>query len=156
MSIEEIRELLGCEDSYSRFSDFRRLVIDKAQEELKEKADIYFTYTVDRDGQTPVRINIMIRTQDIPGAEKIPGAKESGQEDTKQKDSDSGNRPTPNLYFAILENVEDSDLKGITEEEVAEATEEAKKQIEENRPDLEGMNRFAKTLHIAEKKLGIL
>lgn len=165
MSVEEVRELLGCEHSYSRFSDFRRLVIDKAQEELEEKSDIYFTYTVDRDGQTPVRINIMIRTQDVPGAEEIPGAKESGQdgpnekpkqENPTQESYDSGNRPTPNLYSAILENVEDSDLEGVTDEEIAEAAKEAKKQIEENRPDLEGMNRFAKTLHITEKKLGIL
>lgn len=48
LSVPELREMVGCEDKYSRFTDFERHVIRKSQEELSDKTDIAFTYTVER------------------------------------------------------------------------------------------------------------
>lgn len=60
-SVEQFRKDLGLEDKYSRFSDLKRRVIEQAQEELKEKADIQFTYEVHRESYTPKRITFYIQ-----------------------------------------------------------------------------------------------
>jgi plasmid replication initiation protein len=46
MSVEELREILGLENSYQYFSELKHHVIKKAQEEIREKTDIYFTYDI--------------------------------------------------------------------------------------------------------------
>ena len=61
MSVEEFRRKLRLEDKYSRFSSLRARVIDKAQEELHEKADVYFTYRVRREGRTPKRLEFFVK-----------------------------------------------------------------------------------------------
>ncbi len=61
MSVKEFRRKLGLEDKYSRFSSLRTRVIDQAQEELREKADVYFTYRIRREGRTPKRLEFFIK-----------------------------------------------------------------------------------------------
>lgn len=61
MSTAEFRRKLGLEDKYSRFSSLKARVIDQAQKELREKADVYFTYRVIREGRTPKRIEFYIK-----------------------------------------------------------------------------------------------
>jgi plasmid replication initiation protein len=61
MSVEEFRYKLGLEEKYSRFSSLRARVIDQAQEELSEKADVYFTYRVLREGRTPKRLEFFVK-----------------------------------------------------------------------------------------------
>lgn len=64
MSVAELREVLGCEDIYDRFGDFRRNAIDKARDDIHEKTSLRFRYTVERKGQTPVSIHFKITELD--------------------------------------------------------------------------------------------
>jgi Protein involved in initiation of plasmid replication len=69
ITVSEFRDILGVENKYSRFSDLKRSVIEKARGELSEKTDISFTYDVERDGQIPKRIKFFIHGQSSPGAQ---------------------------------------------------------------------------------------
>lgn len=42
--LEDVKQRLGIENKYKRFADLRKMVLDVAQKELKEKADLYFEY----------------------------------------------------------------------------------------------------------------
>jgi len=67
LSVEELREVLCCEHTYERFSDFRRHVLERARTEIKDTCDTYYTYTVERDGRTPVRVRFLIHRWDEAG-----------------------------------------------------------------------------------------
>lgn len=60
ISVDELRDILGVEDSYSSFSQLKYHVINKAQEEIGEKTDIYFTYDVEREGRSAKRVKFFI------------------------------------------------------------------------------------------------
>lgn len=65
LNIPDLRELLSIEHKYTgSFSQVKAKVLEPAREEIKEKADIYFTYHVERDGRTPVAINFMIHANE--------------------------------------------------------------------------------------------
>jgi len=64
LPVEEFRQQLGLEDKYSRFVDLKRRVIEQAREELKEKADVYFTYQVHRTNNRPQEIEFFIHEND--------------------------------------------------------------------------------------------
>jgi hypothetical protein len=67
LSVEELREVLCCKHTYGRFSDFRRHVLERARTEIKDTCDTYYTYTVERDGRTPVRVRFLIHRWDETG-----------------------------------------------------------------------------------------
>ena len=67
LSVEELREVLCCKHTYERFSDFRRHVLERARTEIKDTCDTYYTYTVERDGRTPVRVRFLIHRWDEGG-----------------------------------------------------------------------------------------
>lgn len=62
LAVTELRKIFGLEDKYDRFRDLRRRVIDKAQEELSERSDVSFEYSVERQGQRPERIHFEIHS----------------------------------------------------------------------------------------------
>lgn len=85
MSVEELRRSLGLEEKYDRFRSLRRRVIDRAQREMKEKADVAFDYRIDRDGQTPVAVEFVI----YPNREQIRQLEdELGRSSLKQQTAD--------------------------------------------------------------------
>lgn len=86
MSVEEFRRKLGLEEKYSRVSSLRARVIDQAQEELRKKADVYFTYRVVREGRTPKRLKFFVKEN----AEVIEGL----QEEVSSLDGEHG-PPSP-------------------------------------------------------------
>lgn len=45
VSLEELRFSLGLEDKYANYSDFRRFVLEKAQEDLKKNTNMRFIWT---------------------------------------------------------------------------------------------------------------
>lgn len=66
ISVEELREILGLEDSYRYFSEMKYHVLEKAQRELKAKTDIYFTFNVEYEGRSAKRIQFFIhRNEDV-------------------------------------------------------------------------------------------
>jgi hypothetical protein len=60
LSVDEIRLMFKLEDKYERWRDLKRYVIDAAQGELREKCDLYFSYTELRRGRTPIGIKLKI------------------------------------------------------------------------------------------------
>jgi plasmid replication initiation protein len=85
LSVDELREVLCCEHTYERFSDFRRHVLERARTEIEETCDTYYTYAVERDGRTPKWVRFLIhRREDEDTPTPIPRdegctAKASGQ-----------------------------------------------------------------------------
>ncbi|MFB6248459.1 MAG: replication initiation protein [Salinibacter sp.] len=61
LSVEKLRKIFSIEDSYDRFGDLKRYVINKAQAELEKRAEINFEYEVIREGQKPVRVDFEIQ-----------------------------------------------------------------------------------------------
>ncbi len=62
ISVDDLRGYLGISKTrYPRFRDFRKYVIDKSQNELCEKTDIAFDYTVEKVGRKAGYINFRIR-----------------------------------------------------------------------------------------------
>lgn len=60
ITVDELREILGLEHSYKYFSELKYHVIEKAREELREKGDIYFTYSVEYNGRSAERVQFFI------------------------------------------------------------------------------------------------
>lgn len=74
--IDEFREIIGVRekiitktrgkdiieiiDKYTKFSEFKRNVLDKAQKEIETLTDIRFTYDLDRKGSKVIRIKFFI------------------------------------------------------------------------------------------------
>jgi plasmid replication initiation protein len=59
--IDELQELLGC--NYENFAHFKRRVLDPAQKDIFEKADIVFEYeTSKKEGKKVVEIKFKIQT----------------------------------------------------------------------------------------------
>jgi hypothetical protein len=67
LSVEELREVLCCEHTYERFSDFRRHVLERARTEITETCDTYYTYMVERDGRTPKWVRFLIHRHEEDG-----------------------------------------------------------------------------------------
>jgi plasmid replication initiation protein len=60
-SVKEIREQLGVPvNKYTNYSNIKTWILDIAQEELINKSDIYFTYTVEKDGKKVTDIKFYI------------------------------------------------------------------------------------------------
>jgi hypothetical protein len=166
ISVEELRELLSCEHSYERFTDFRRWVLNTAREELMEKADIYFNYKVERNGQTPVRINFVIKPNDE--AEEEQGSSEdrrpliqaadaghakdlgvdsrvqSDEKDSRaEKDSPAEPRPKPrfNVYAMVLDEMTQEEMNARSEDDIRTAVQEAMTEVKSRNPDTGEANR---------------
>ena len=129
ISVKELREVLYCEHSYERFSDFRRWVIDRAQEELHEKADIWFSYKVERKGRTPVRINFFIKSTDDNKSSTLPGKTSNGQMRLREGKHSEVTKPDVNVYEMLLEDMSQSQLNEYGTEDIRDAVEQAEKEI---------------------------
>ena len=115
MPIEHLRGLLSCEDKYSRFGDFRRRVIERAQSEVNGTTDIAFRYKVEREGQSPVRINFLIEPQEEAGSEieaVRPEPHDGPQEVGVKTEEKAGEKIQFNRYAMVL--------SGLTQEELSE------------------------------------
>jgi len=146
LSVEELREILCCEHTYGRFSDFRRHVLEKARTEIKDTCDAYYTYMVERDGRTPVRVRFLIHRREENGTPPPVRRKEDrSSEDSSTDKQDlskhgTGSRaangassaPSPsqlwqkieeryNLYASVLSRLNQDTLNDISQSTVASA-----------------------------------
>jgi len=65
--IKELKEMLGLEDKYKSYSLFKKRVIEKAQEELKEHSDLYFDFEeIKQHGRAYTHVKFNIHTQESP------------------------------------------------------------------------------------------
>lgn len=124
MPVEQLRELLSCEDKYSRFGDFRRRVIERAQSEVNSTTDISFTYKVEREGQSPVRINFMIEPQgeaDLDIEIVKSASKEGPQEVGVKAEKEANEEIQFNTYAMVLSELTQEELSDLDEEEIRQA-----------------------------------
>jgi len=126
ITVEELRGILSCEHSYSRFSDFKRKVIDKTQEEIAEKTDIIFKYQVERRGQTPTHIRFIIEDENeeqtrVPENGKKPvqrNGESNGSPDNSAERSNGLGAPRIDIYALVLDELSQSEIDEHSEEEI--------------------------------------
>jgi plasmid replication initiation protein len=146
ISIDELREILCCEHSYDRFSDFKRYVLEKARTELKEVCDVYFTYKVEREGRTPVRVNFMIHHHDEhrkangSGLEPAKNAQSRldrvDDESTPEAAHQNGaSAPQFNIFAMVLGDLTQEELDRLSESKVQSAIDSAKQSTERDNGD---------------------
>jgi len=155
VSVEELREVLCCEHTYKRFSDFRRHVLERARTEIKDTCDAYYTYMVERDGRTPVRVRFLIHRHEEGGAPPPVQREEnsSGGDRLREADRDpagngaaasaSGGAPAPstpspsqllqkaegryNLYVSVLTRLPQETLSDLSRSTVESALKAGKR-----------------------------
>lgn len=143
--VDELRELLRCEHSYSRFRDFRRATIDRAQREMREKTDIWFNYKIEREGQSPVRINFTIKSRETEQQDEqslIHRDPEAGEDIgfSNSLDSSSDNPPLINVYAMVLDEMTQDQLDSTGDSAIRDAVSSAKADVRKNNPNLGEVN----------------
>lgn len=156
ISVGELREILCCEHSYDRFTDFKRWVLEKAREELKEKADIYFNYKVEREGQKPIRINFIIKdnTQE-PNTELIQSGNEEESPDIGVEGSDQTRTEPPqfNVFAMVLDEMSQEELDEHAEKDIRLAVDKARDQVEAQYQNAGAANKATEAYNRALKTL---
>jgi plasmid replication initiation protein len=132
ITVDELRAILSCEHSYSRFSDFKRKVIDKTQEEIAEKTDIIFKYQVERKGQTPTHVRFIIEDESedqLRVPEPKNGSIKQKQGPDRSENSFAGRSgglsgPKIDLYALILNELTQEEINKHPEEKIRSLIEE--------------------------------
>jgi plasmid replication initiation protein len=115
MTVEELRRTLALEEKYEKFFSLKRRVIEQSRTELKEKADIYFTYDVIRDGKTPVEIEFFIHDNE----RVVEELKEEGQERSiPQKETNADNRSEVSAKQMFRRSLSQEELDEKSPEEI--------------------------------------
>lgn len=66
VTLEQLHEKLKLdESSYTRWGNFKRNVLDVAEKELKEKADLYFTYKTRKTGKRITHLDFQILPREV-------------------------------------------------------------------------------------------
>jgi plasmid replication initiation protein len=119
ISVEELRDILGIEESYSAFSQLKYHVISKARKEIGKKTDISFTYDVEREGQAAKRIKFFIHSD-----------RDQPQETTKIEDrTEAPDVDVTSMFMSDLSQEEIDSLDSETIDSLHEkAVEKAKRQ----------------------------
>jgi plasmid replication initiation protein len=135
-SVEELREVLSCEDKYAQFCDFKRRVLDRAQKEIGDICDIGFTYHVHREGRTPVKVTFTIFRSDREEPRVI---KKSGTAEHKAEISVSGDRsgtlPRFDIEAMVRQDLTQDELDRLSPKELTAAVEEAKAEVKQSTKD---------------------
>jgi plasmid replication initiation protein len=64
--VEKLKDILGLSDRYTKYTDFRKRVINVAQKELQNSSDLYFTYEEKKKGNTVfLLIFTIVRNTDL-------------------------------------------------------------------------------------------
>jgi len=160
LTVSELRELLKCEHSYSRFRDFRRATIDRAQREMREKTDIWFNYKIEREGQSPVRVNFMIKSHDDEDNDRhtiIRRDPDAGEDIglSSSPNESSGRPPLINVYAMVLDEMTQDQLDGTDDTTIRKAVDEAKTDVRRDNPDLGEVNVAQLAFTRALSKLGM-
>jgi plasmid replication initiation protein len=131
ITVDELRAILSCEHSYSRFSDFKRKVIDKTQEEIAEKTDIIFKYQVERKGQTPTHVRFIIEDENeeqppVPKTQNTsPGHDSSsgGSRNGSTSHSRELKAPKIDIYALVLNELTQEEIDEHSEQEIRDLIE---------------------------------
>ena len=141
MSVEALRRGLSIENKYSKFSDLKRSVLERARKELKEKADIYFTYRINRKNNSPQSIDFFIHDNEpiiqeiLEGNESmpdsLPGRKENGRNKPKggAEENSQGGSPNVDAKALFLSDRTQEEIQLLDRDQVDGLYEEAEQQV---------------------------
>jgi len=144
MTVEEFRHSLALEDKYPQFSSLKKRVLEQARVELKEKADIYFTYNVIRDGNVPTDIEFFIHenepvikdlkeeTAAIEEDVAVGKTRQGEVEESSETPQQSPNITPKALFMAELTQEE---INRVTREQVDTLHEKARERALAENPD---------------------
>jgi plasmid replication initiation protein len=62
LKVEELKDILGIENEYPLYANFKQRVINKAQKDMKEHTDIMFTFEEIKSGRSITDIIFFIKT----------------------------------------------------------------------------------------------
>jgi plasmid replication initiation protein len=122
ISVDELREVLGVQNSYEYFSHLEHHVIEKAQEEIGQKTDISFTYDKEKEGRSVERIKFFIHTSG------------DGPEETT-KVEDRTEAPDIDVISMFKTDLSQEELDDLDGETVQDLHEKALKRAETENPD---------------------
>lgn len=126
LSVDEIRDIFNLHDKYQRFTDLKRRVIDRAQEEIARETDVEFDYDVLRDGRSPVAVDFMIDSEEITPDVPGPSTREEPSNGSGSNDKGSTNGEGDKA---------DDPLQDLTREEEKTLRAEAKEKAKTLHPD---------------------
>jgi plasmid replication initiation protein len=121
MTVEELRDILGVEDSYEYFSQLKAHVIEKARQEIREETDIAFTYDIEREGRRAERIKFFIHQ----ASEQVPD---------KPKMEDRTDAPNIDVMDLFLSELTQKQIEQLSDERLEELHERALQQAEHEAP----------------------
>lgn len=130
VSVEEFRRTLNLEDKYSRFYQLKRRVIEQAREEMREKADIYFTYKVQRKNNSPQSIEFFIQeNEDV--IEKIEAERDelAGKVERPRRDGPNAGPDSVHAKDLFWGNRQQGEVDELTNEKVNALYEEARARV---------------------------
>jgi len=130
MSVEEFRSVLALEDKYEQFYSLKKRVIEQARRELKEKADIYFTYDVIRDGRTPVAITFFIHTNEAV----VEEVEEDALQVKEPEESEGERSPRIDPKSMFLSDRTQEELEELDRQQVQAMYEKAHRRAQETYP----------------------
>jgi len=138
VGVEELREMLACEHTYERFSDFKRRVLEPARKELRETCDTYFTYTVEREGRTPVRVNFAIKHHKFDNKPETLRPPEPHEIEDRTEDAApdrrNGGPPKINVYAMVVDEMTQDELDAHKESAIRAAVDAAEEKAEDLHP----------------------
>lgn len=164
MTVGEFRHSLGLENKYERFWQLKRRVLEQAQKELREKADIYFTYNVLRTGNSPEAIEFYIHENEsviqnlresvsrLKEKSNVPIGRASERHEVSENGG-SGNRPRFDPRRMFLEDLTQDEIDDLEEEELDRVHDEARDQAEANNPNTDSASVLAAETHMRMKEL---
>ena len=88
--ILELKQLMGLDDKYSRFVDFKKYVIDVAKTQINKHTDIKITYEVIKTGRTPTHIKFTAQfkkgreRETVEQQSELPNIGQSNSENTNK------------------------------------------------------------------------
>jgi plasmid replication initiation protein len=84
IEIKRLKEILGLQDNYTRFSSFNSRVLGPAKNQINKHSDISISYTIVKEGRTPVSVKFVAKykktKQDKENTKNLLGTHETQEE----------------------------------------------------------------------------
>jgi len=144
MTVEEFRHSLALEDKYPQFSSLKKRVLEQARTELMEKADIYFTYNVIRDGNIPTDIEFFIHEnepviaelkEETAAIEEDVAVGKNREETTAESSDQTKQSPTITPRALFMSDLRQEEIEQLTRKQVDDLYERAREKALVENPD---------------------
>jgi len=144
MTVEEFRHSLALEDKYPQFSSLKKRVLEQARTELMEKADIYFTYNVIRDGNIPTDIEFFIHEnepviaelkEETAAIEEDVAVGKNREEATVESSDQPKQSPTITPRALFMSDLSQEEIEQLTRKQVDDLYERAREKAQVENPD---------------------